>query len=109
MNVDIATVQEVLDVSNAIRRGIQTDPSEAFAIALAGLAFAASALELKTVVKLIQYRTTLHQILLGAGLAAAGWLVMGLHLKFLDPLLLRYGALAGKPNRPKQSSGGQAG
>jgi len=74
------------------------------AIALAGLTFAAGALGLKAIVKVIQYRKTLHQILLGAGLAAAGWLVMGLHLKFLNPLFLRYGAFASKSNPPQASS-----
>jgi hypothetical protein len=67
------------------------------AIALAALVFAAGRLGLGIIVKVIRYRKTLHQILLGAGLAVAGWLVLGLHLKFLNPLFLRYGALHGGP------------
>jgi predicted acylesterase/phospholipase RssA len=73
------------------------------AVALAALVFAAGRLGLGAIVKVIRYRKTLHQILLGTGLAAAGWLVLGLHLKFLNPLFLRYGALPGQSASTKGS------
>ena len=74
------------------------------AAALAALVFGAGRLGLGVVVKVIRYRKTLHQILLGAGLAVAGWLVLGLHLKFLNPLFLRYGALRARPVAAEGSS-----
>jgi predicted acylesterase/phospholipase RssA len=76
------------------------------AAALVALVYAAGSLGLGGIVKLIRYRKTLHQILLGAGLAAAGWLVLGLHLKFLNPLFLRYGAIA-KDSTPPQEPAAQ--
>jgi predicted acylesterase/phospholipase RssA len=75
------------------------------AAALAALVLAAGWLGLGGLVKLIRYRKTLHQILLGAGLSAVGWLVMGLHLKLLNPLFLRYGKLHGRGAAPDAATG----
>lgn len=72
----------------------------AAAVALALVVAIAGRLGLGLVVKLVQYRKTLHQILLGGALAVGGWLVLGLHLKLLDPWFLRRGA---KPLRGKES------
>jgi len=74
------------------------------AVALGALVFGAGRLGLGAIVKIIRYRKTLHQILLGAGLAAIGWLVMSLHLKFLNPLFLKYGALSRSANAPDESN-----
>ena len=71
------------------------------AAALGALVYAAGRVGLGGLVKVIQYRKTLHQMALGAGLASGGWLALGLHLKFLNPLFLKYGAFAGKTNSPK--------
>jgi cytochrome c biogenesis protein CcdA len=75
------------------------------AIALATVVFGAGALGLSLLVKAIHYRKTLHQVLLGAGLTVAGWLIMWFHLLVLNPRFLRYGALIGQPTtRNRQHS-----
>jgi predicted acylesterase/phospholipase RssA len=66
-------------------------------LALSLVSVVAGRLGLGLLVKVARYRKTLHQILFGAALAAGGWVVLGLHLKLLDPLFLRRGAKAAKP------------
>lgn len=77
------------------------------AIALAAVACGATALGLGLLVKAIRYRKTLHQILLGAGLAAAGWLIGWFHILVLNRLFLRYGAFMGRRSSDSQHSKGR--
>jgi ABC-type transport system involved in multi-copper enzyme maturation permease subunit len=43
--------------------------------------------------KIVNYRKTLDQILIGFGLASLGWLLARLHLHVFDRLFLRQGSL----------------
>jgi len=43
--------------------------------------------------KVVNYRKTLDQILIGFGLASIGWLLARLHLHVFDRLFLRRGSL----------------
>jgi len=63
---------------------------EAFVVALAGLL---SVLGLGLVGKLVNYRKTATEILVGIGMATFGFLFARLHLHFFDKLFLRQGSL----------------
>ncbi|MBK6715149.1 MAG: patatin-like phospholipase family protein [Burkholderiales bacterium] len=70
-------------------------------LAMGLVSVVAGRLGLGLLVKVAQYRKTLFQVLLGCALSSAGWLLLGLHLKLLDPLFLRRGAKAAKtPEAP---------
>jgi predicted acylesterase/phospholipase RssA len=65
----------------------------AAAFALGSLGFAATRLGLQAIVKLVDYRKTLHQIGLGAVLCVFGSIPARIHLKFFHPWFLKEGTL----------------
>ena len=65
----------------------------AAAVALAVLGFVAARLGLQGIVKLIDYRKTLYQIVLGAVLCVFGWIAAGIHVRFFNQWFLKKGAL----------------
>lgn len=75
----------------------------AAAIASAAFMVGASAAGLQLVVRMVKYRKTLYQILVGAALATLGWVAMNIHLLAFDRWYLRRGRLALKDSTTPRS------
>ena len=76
---------------------ISTFKGLAAAAAVFALTLLAGAIGLKVIVQLIQYRKTVHQILLAAGLCVFGVIAAWIHLKIFDPWFLDNGEIGKKP------------
>ena len=74
----------------------------AAAVALGVLTFVATSIGLGWLVRVIQYRKTVWQILVAAGLSAVGWIGTNVHLWFFDPWFLKRGKIP--PGEGKQKS-----
>lgn len=61
------------------------------AVAMTALTLLIGRLGLGLIVKIIQHRKTVHQILVGAGLSLLGTAASWVHLTFFDPLFLKKG------------------
>jgi len=63
------------------------------AVALLLMTLLLGRIGLGVVTRLVRYRKTLHQVLLGGALASVGWVFLGLHLKWFDRWFIDRGAL----------------
>jgi predicted acylesterase/phospholipase RssA len=72
------------------------------ALAMSVLLVLLSLAGLGILVKLINYRKTVQQILIGIGMATVGFIFARLHLHVFDRLFLRQGRIP-KPSRPQKS------
>jgi predicted acylesterase/phospholipase RssA len=66
------------------------------AVALTALTVALGRLGLEGIVRLVQYRKTVHQILMGAALSVVGWLGALVHIEVFDASFLKRGSLGDK-------------
>ncbi|MCG6860126.1 MAG: patatin-like phospholipase family protein [Chromatiaceae bacterium] len=72
----------------------------AAAVAMTLLTVAAASIGLQWLVRLIQYRKTVWQILAGAGLSLVGWIGSNIHLCFFDRWFLKRGEMRESERNP---------